>query len=390
MADTREVPEEERSWLERARNGDRDAFDRLAERHRAELVRACRRRLGSADDAEDVVQETLVRAFRGLAALTDPDRFRPWIHRIAANACRTRLSRSRECEPFPDEEPAAGPTSAPEHAIFSRAVLDAVASLPPDLRVAVAAYHLEGLSLGETARRLGLPETTVKGRLNRGRGALREEMIRMGVTLEVGPVEFAPSRVAVLLAPGTAYGIRGEDVPALARRLRDAGFRTTEVPTAKAAGTFSRTIPHLLLLADDVPGVDAFALIRDLRAAHRTRGIVLILLARPKVGENGPGEERAYRAWEAGVDCFLTLPCNPEELVGLALRLERMSRAQQAMILATDLAWRGEAALAIRYLRAATEQGGEAQREEARRSVAFRSLHRNDEFRALVGEVADL
>lgn len=199
-------------------------------------------------------------------------------------------------------------------------------------------------------------------------------------------MEFAPSRIALLLAPDVAYGAGGEDALALARLLKGVGFQVAEARATGATGALSRTIPHLLLLADDAPGVDAFALIRDLRAAHRTRGIALMLLLRPDRPEGGPGEERLYRAWQAGVDCLLSLPCNPQELAGFALRIERRSRAQQAMVLATDWAWRGEAAPALRYLRAAVEQGGEEQREEALQSVAFRGLHRNAEFRELVGE----
>ena len=164
---------------------------------------------------------------------------------------------------------------------------DAVASLPPDLQVVIALYHLEALSFAEIAGRLGLPATTIKGRLNRGRELLRKEMLRMGMGTDSDKITFAPTRVGLLLAPATPYGATGEDAPSLGRLLTSAGFATSAVPPERAVASLRRTIPQILVVADDVPGVDAFALIRDLRSEHRTRGIALVpLKGLPQKGVN--------------------------------------------------------------------------------------------------------
>ncbi|MBI3944389.1 MAG: sigma-70 family RNA polymerase sigma factor [Armatimonadetes bacterium] len=373
-------------WILAARAGSRDAFDRLAERHRPSLLRVCRRRLSSTEDAEDAAQETLIRALRALSCLRDPQRFRPWLSRIAANVCRDRLARAEPLVPL-DAGGFGEPAAAHDDPLLGSAVHDAVASLPHDLQVVVALRHLEGFSFKDIAQRLGLPVTTIKGRLNRGRDLLREEMIRMGVVTESAAVGFAPGRVALLLAPGIPYGIGGEDARALGRLLKDAGFAPSEVRPERAAASINRSIPEILVMADDVPGVDAFAVVRDLRTEHRTRGVAIMLLLRPPSPEGLSREDQTYRAWQAGVDCLLSLPCSAEELVTFAQRIEQKSRAQQCLIIATDRAWRGDATDSLRYLRAAIELGGEAMADEARRNAAFRRLARNVELRELVGEL---
>ena len=208
----------------------------------------------------------------------------------------------------------------------------------------------------------------------------------MGMGTDSDKITFAPTRVGLLLAPATPYGATGEDAPSLGRLLTSAGFATSAVPPERAVASLRRTIPQILVVADDVPGVDAFALIRDLRSEHRTRGIALVLLLHPDAASGKMDEDALYRAWQAGVDCLLSLPCAPAELVEFVRRIDRKARAQQCMVIATDLGWRGEATDCLRYLRAALQMGGEEIREEVRRNVAFRRLARSVEFRDLVGE----
>src|SRR5262249_15449105 len=99
----------ERDLLDAAQRGDDDAFGRLAGPYRAELHAHCYRMLGSAADAEDALQETLLRAWRGLRQFEGRSSVRSWLYKIATNACLRAIERrSRRVLPV-DYGPAADP-----------------------------------------------------------------------------------------------------------------------------------------------------------------------------------------------------------------------------------------------------------------------------------------
>src|SRR5262245_59214541 len=83
----------QRELLEAARQGDGDAYGQLIERHLAELHAHCYRMLGSVPDAEDAVQEALLRAWRGLSGFEGRSSLRSWLYKIATNACLTAIER---------------------------------------------------------------------------------------------------------------------------------------------------------------------------------------------------------------------------------------------------------------------------------------------------------
>jgi RNA polymerase sigma-70 factor (ECF subfamily) len=133
----------EHSTLERAREGDDEAFRELTDPHRRELLVHCYRLLGSLTDAEDVLQETLLAAWRGMAGLQDLAALRAWLYRIATNRClnaRRAAARRVPMEPVPPFRPPA-PTRRDEITWlqpFPDALLESIADTSPGPE---ARYH---------------------------------------------------------------------------------------------------------------------------------------------------------------------------------------------------------------------------------------------------------
>jgi RNA polymerase sigma-70 factor (ECF subfamily) len=129
---------------------------------------------GSRADAEDAVQEALLRAWRNLGSLRDPAGFEPWFDRILVNVCRDRLRRSAKVR-FIELEGDAGARVMPDP---FRAVLDrdealaALAVLDVDERTVVVLHYWADLPLTGVAARTGWPVGTVKSRLHRALGKL--------------------------------------------------------------------------------------------------------------------------------------------------------------------------------------------------------------------------
>src|SRR5919106_1809962 len=104
----------ERKLLEAARGGDEDAFRRLVEPHRSELHAHCYRMLGSAHDADDALQDALLRAWRGLAKFEGRSSLRTWLYRITTNACLDAIARRPKRVLPVDYGPAADPADGPD------------------------------------------------------------------------------------------------------------------------------------------------------------------------------------------------------------------------------------------------------------------------------------
>ena len=185
----------------RAQRGDPAALERLVERYLAALTGFCRRLAGThggAQTAQDLVQETLLRAVVSLARLQEPERFEAWLFGIAANVARKRWRREQHAPlsldadmAHPDAEwvavrslerleplgaprsPWETPETALELAERAREVERAVAALPKQLGQVLALHYADGLSYAEIAVELDVPVSTVKGRLFKSRRRLR-------------------------------------------------------------------------------------------------------------------------------------------------------------------------------------------------------------------------
>lgn len=166
---------DQRELIDRARRGDHDAFAELLESALRRLDAAARLILRDPDLAQDAVQESLIRAWRDLPGLRDPDRFDAWLHRLTVNACLD-LVRRRRRRAIEVELPPIDSLTMPDHsrAFAERELLDAaLGRLDPGHRAVVALHYLLGMPLHEVAVSLGIPYGTAKSRLHYALTAMR-------------------------------------------------------------------------------------------------------------------------------------------------------------------------------------------------------------------------
>ena len=179
VVSTVEVTVDQRELVGRARRGDHDAFATLVDPSLARLDAAARLILRDPELARDAVQEGLIRAWRDLPGLRDPDRFDAWLHRLTVNACldlvRRRRRRAIEIELTPIHSPA---TSDPSGALADREVVDtALRRLDPGHRAVVALHYLLGMPLPDVAAALGIPLGTAKSPLHHAIAAMRRSTV---------------------------------------------------------------------------------------------------------------------------------------------------------------------------------------------------------------------
>jgi RNA polymerase sigma-70 factor (ECF subfamily) len=173
-----EQPEE--ALVNAARSGDRAAFSALFARDRDLVFAFAFARLLNREDAEDVMQETFVRAYQSLGRLRGPGAWQAWLMQITRNLCNDTLRRKRlrRTEPVDPEWLDAG--ASPEIQLLTaerrRMLNAAVAALPEKHRVPVLMRFGAGRTRREIAVALGVPESTVIGRIARAMRLLRREM----------------------------------------------------------------------------------------------------------------------------------------------------------------------------------------------------------------------
>lgn len=175
--------ESERRLVERVLTGDHAAFRALVERYERLVRHVVRRLLDDPHDAEEVFQDVFVRVYRGLPNFRLDARLSTWIGRIAYNtaarwARRDRVTAHADVSTLDEGIDAARVEPVQLATLEERELRDLVraqvARLPPDQRLAVTLYHVDGLSVAEVAEIMETPENTVKSHLFRGRKALKE------------------------------------------------------------------------------------------------------------------------------------------------------------------------------------------------------------------------
>jgi RNA polymerase sigma-70 factor (ECF subfamily) len=195
----------ERQLLDAACAGDEEAFRRLVEPHRAELHAHCYRMLGSLHDAEDALQEALLRAWRGLCRFEGRSALRRWLYRITTNACLNALARRPKrvlpidygppadepgtplsdpvwLEPYPDETLGLEDGYAAPDARYEQreavelAFVAALQHLPPRQRAVLVLREVLGFSAKEVSESLGTTVASVNSALQRARKTVDERL----------------------------------------------------------------------------------------------------------------------------------------------------------------------------------------------------------------------
>jgi RNA polymerase sigma-70 factor (ECF subfamily) len=176
--------------IRRVRAGETHSFADLVERHKDKAMTVAIRMLKNREDAEEAIQDAFVRAFRALDRFEERSKFSTWLYRIVFNVCSTTLSKRGDfLEPISHNEgeeewngeiPDIGelPDAIIEQKEFRENVLDALNELPPLYGGMLTMFLLDDLSYEEIVKITGLPLGTVKARLFRARGMLRDAVLQ--------------------------------------------------------------------------------------------------------------------------------------------------------------------------------------------------------------------
>jgi RNA polymerase sigma factor (sigma-70 family) len=212
-------------WLLRqyVADGDRDALAALVRRHSGMVWNVCLRGTGDRAVAEDAFQAVFLALVRSARQIRDPDGVGGWLHGVAARlATKARVAARRAVPPPKHDGPAAAsPLETLTAAELMAALDDELLRLPEACRLAIVAYHLEGLPRDAAAARLGVAPRTLDRRLAEGRELLRSRLSARGLSLPaaflvVAVVESVVPKRALAAATGAVFG---EPVSATATKL---------------------------------------------------------------------------------------------------------------------------------------------------------------------------
>jgi RNA polymerase sigma-70 factor (ECF subfamily) len=182
---------EDADLVRRAAGGDDEAFEELMNRHQSRVYHHALRMMGNSQDAEEVLQDTFVQAYRNLAKFEQRSRFSTWIYRIATNEALMRLRKARRKREVSLDD-AFGERGVDEIRDFARSALDevmdaevssllekALADLPEEYRAVFVMRDVDGLSNAEVAEILDVSVPAVKWRLHRSRLFLRDRLSQL-------------------------------------------------------------------------------------------------------------------------------------------------------------------------------------------------------------------
>ena len=193
------VQSTEENWLvQRAGRGDSAAFEQLMEAHESRMYAVALHMCGNREDAQDCLQEAMLRIYRALNSFKGQSSFATWVYRVTMNTCLDELRRRKtrtatsldallDMGWSPTDE-----TDTPEHhslrAEQRRTIERAIAGLPEDMRAAIVLRDIQGCSYDEIATVLSTNVGTIKSRISRGRERLREVLSANGELFNRQPV----------------------------------------------------------------------------------------------------------------------------------------------------------------------------------------------------------
>lgn len=169
----------DRDLILQARRGNAESFGELVTRYQTGVFNVCYRMLHERGEAEDLAQESFIRAYDRIHTFDIEREFGPWIRRVAANLCLNHLEGQKVTAELDDErdaDHAPSPESAQEVRERSEQIRGALASLPAHYRVVVELRHYQELSYEEIAEELKIPLSDVKSHLFRARKILAEKL----------------------------------------------------------------------------------------------------------------------------------------------------------------------------------------------------------------------
>lgn len=272
----------------------RDRFMELVDDIRPELHRYCARMTGSVFDGEDVVQETLAKAYFALSQMSQPPNLRPWLFRIAHNTAMDFLKRyeRQHVEPVAEVPDRAAPEDAGVDPLLVESALSTFAELPPVQRSAVILKDVLGESLEETAETMGTTVGAVKAALSRGRTTITRTS---RVTIAQSARSLSPEKQTTLRRYVELFNARNWDglrallgeesrldvVSRVQQRMADAGYysryaKYLETEEIRAAAGFVDGVPAIAMFTPASSNVPAYfvlleteggrvSLIRDFR-----------------------------------------------------------------------------------------------------------------------------
>ncbi|MGE0386905.1 MAG: RNA polymerase sigma factor RpoE [Gammaproteobacteria bacterium] len=177
----------DKELVARVLRGDKSAFDLLVLKYQHRIVKLVGRYVRDPHDAMDVAQEAFLKAYRALASFRGDSAFYTWLYRIAINTAKNHLvmiarrpieveTQNADGEEEIDLEESQRDNSTPEHLLLAdeiqRTILDAIDSLPEDLRMAINLREVEGMSYEDIAQVMDCPIGTVRSRIFRAREAI--------------------------------------------------------------------------------------------------------------------------------------------------------------------------------------------------------------------------